>query len=619
MCGICGTIALGSSTPDPTRVEPMLAALRHRGPDSQGSFSADRVCFGARRLKVIDLETGDQPIANEDGSVHVVFNGEIYNYRDLTRRLAAGGHRFRTRSDTEVLVHLWEDHGPAMLDDLHGMFALCIHDARRDEVLVARDRMGIKPLYYAQDGERLVFASELAALVRHGGIDAPIDEDRLLDLFLLQYIPGDATLYRGVKKLLPGHLLRVRGGVPAVERWYDPSERAADPPAPRDWDGAVAQLPGLLADAVRERTIADVPIGMFLSGGIDSSIILGLLAAGTAEPPRTYSVGFEGEPSNGELGYARLVARRHGTRHQELTFSARDVERGLPALIEHAAEPILDPATLPTRALSELARREVTVVLTGEGADELFGGYRRYLYQTRYAGLGRVPGLRSAVRLPGVERLLPSRTGQALAALAETDPARNHLRWAATVDPATASGLFDPDAILRFEERACAHFEPYFENGAVTLQAALRSDLHEWLPHNLLLKVDRASMACSLEARVPFLDHRVVEWVAGLPEDFKIRGRETKRILREAFRAEIPPEILRRPKRGFDLPLDDWFRGPLRDLAGDILRRPGVERWSDLNGRAAVELLDRHVAGRQDHGMALFGLVSTLIFLESAP
>jgi len=617
MCGICGTIALGSGSPDPTRVPPMLAALRHRGPDAEGSFADDRVSLGVRRLKVIDLETGDQPISNEDGSVRVVFNGEIYNYRSLSRQLAARGHRFRTRSDTEVLVHLWEDHGPAMLEHLHGMFALCIRDAGRDEVLVARDRLGIKPLYYAHDGERVVFASEIAALVRHGGIAAEVDGARLLDLFLLQYVPADATLYRGVKKLLPGHLLRVRGGRLTVERWYELPERLAG--APCDWNAAVEQLPALLESAVRERTVADVPIGMFLSGGIDSSVILGLLAACADEPPRTYSVGFEGEPGLGELGYARLVARRHGTRHRELTLSARDVERGLPALVEHAAEPILDPATIPTRMLSELARREVTVVLTGEGADELFGGYRRYLFQARYAGLGRVPGLRSAARLPGVERLLPARAGQALAALAETDPARNHLKWATTVDFTTAARLFDERAFQAFEERACAHFEPYFQAPAVTLGAALRSDLHEWLPHNLLNKVDRASMACSLEARVPFLDHRVVEWVAGLPDEFKIRGSETKRILREAFRDQVPPEILRRPKRGFDLPLNDWFRGPLRDLACDVIRRPRLDRWADLNGGAALELLEQHLAGRRDHGMALFGLVSTLMFLERVP
>jgi len=250
MCGICGTIALGSGSPDPTRVPPMLAALRHRGPDAEGSFVDERVALGARRLKVIDLETGDQPIANEDGSVQVVFNGEIYNYRSLSRLLAARGHRFRTRSDTEVLVHLWEDHGPAMLEHLHGMFALCIRDAGRDEVLVARDRMGIKPLYYAQDGERVVFASEIAALVRHGGIPAEVDEARLLDLFLLQYVPADATLYRGVKKLPPGHLLRVRGGRLTVERWYELPERRAD--APCDWNDAVEQLPALLRSAVRE-------------------------------------------------------------------------------------------------------------------------------------------------------------------------------------------------------------------------------------------------------------------------------------------------------------------------------------------------------------------------------
>jgi asparagine synthase (glutamine-hydrolysing) len=590
----------------------------HRGPDAEGSFASARVAAGIRRLKVIDLETGDQPIANEDGSVRVVFNGEIYNYRALRDELQARGHRFRTRSDTEVLVHLWEDDGPAMLSRLNGMFALCIHDQRRDEVVVARDRLGIKPLYFAREPGRIVFASEIAALVHHGGVRARLDQDRLVDLFMMQFIPGDATLYEGILKLPPGHLLRVSRGNVALERWYElPTSGCADAAASTvDWDAEVRELPRLLGQAVRDRTVADVPVGMFLSGGIDSSIIATLLAESTAEPPRTYSVGFENGRDDDELHFARRVAERIGTRHRELRVTARDLERALPALIDHAAEPILDPATIPTWLLSEVARREVTVVLTGEGADELFGGYRRYVLQSRYRGLGRVPGLRAAAALPVVARMLPTRAGQALAALAEDDPARNHLLWTVTVGMETAARLFDGEALGEFEARARSQFESYFDGRDLTLNALLGADLREWLPHNLLLKVDRASMAHSLEARVPFLDHRVVERAARMPDEFKIRGGETKRVLREAFRDRIPPEIARRPKRGFDLPLDAWLRGPLRELAGDTVTRTNVKRWGPLRVDGALSMLDDHLAGRRDYGLPLFAVVSTLLFLE---
>jgi asparagine synthase (glutamine-hydrolysing) len=615
VCGICGTISLAGAA-DPAAVTAMLDAMVHRGPDSSGTFEHPGVVAGIRRLRVIDLETGDQPIANEDGAVEVVLNGEIYNFRQLRDRLVERGHRFKTRTDTEVLVHLWEDDGPAMLERLNGMFALCIHDRRRDEVFLARDRVGIKPLYYFTDGKRLVFASELAALVRHGSIPVEIDHPGLVGLFLLQYVPGDATLYRGVRKLPPGHCLHVRRGDVSVRRWYE------IPRGTGEFTGGLervrAELPALLESAVRDRTVSDVPLGMFLSGGIDSSIVVHLLSACTDEPVRTFSVGFHDDRDEGELAYARLVSRRHGTRHHELRVSAEDVARRLPAMIDHLAAPVSDPATLPTCFLSELARREVTVVLTGEGADELFGGYRRYLFQSRYRGLARVPGLRTAAGLPAVERFLPSRAGQALAALAETDPTRNHLRWASTVDVPTMTRLFEPDAVERFEAEVEAHFGRYFDSATIDLVGPLRADLMEWLPHNLLAKVDRASMASSLEARVPYLDHRVVEWANNLPDDLRIRGGVTKLALREAFRDAIAPEILARPKRGFDLPLDRWFRGPLRRLATDVIRGAGTGRWEGLRPGAAEAMLDEHLSGHRDHGLPLFGLISTLLFLGGA-
>ena len=616
MCGICGTLALDRAPLDGAGVEAMLEALVHRGPDAAGRMTRPGVDAGMRRLAVIDVQGGNQPLANEDGSVQVVANGEIYNHLELRQRLERRGHRFRTRSDTEVLVHLWEEHGAEMLAPLNGMFAFCLHDSKRGETLLARDRLGIKPLYYHRRGDRIRFASELAALLRHPEVPADVDGAALIELFRLQYLAGDSTVYHGVRKLLPGHLLHVKDGVATLTRYYDP------PPArPREGlrlEQAAEELDGLLASAVGYRLIADVPLGAFLSGGIDSSVIVEQVARRVDRPVKTFSVGFETNAAFDERRFARLVSETFGTEHRELVLSPLDIADQLPRLVTHLAEPVADPAIIPTLLLAEFARREVTVVLSGEGADELFGGYRRHRYQERFGWMGRLPGVRG-VGEGAIGGLLPRRVGQALHALSESDPAMQHLEWSSTIGRSLSLALFDPAAHDASERRLRERFAGYFAEGAPGLEQRLSADQGEWLPHNLLAKVDRASMAHSLEARVPFLDHRIVEWAATLPAALKIRGSEGKRVLRHGPGRRLPREILDRPKRGFDLPLADWIRGPLRPLVSDTLTPARLSRWDGLAPDAAASMLTRHLDGAQDFGLPLFCLLSIMLFFDQAP
>ncbi len=613
MCGICGVIEPTFAPIDPKGTRAMLDAMAHRGPDAWGMIEAPGVSAGIRRLRVIDLATGDQPIRNEDGSVEVVFNGEIYNHRALRRELELSGHRFATRSDTEVLVHLWEDRGPGMVHALDGMFAFCVVDRRHREVLVARDGLGIKPLYVRELRGGLVFASEVAALLRYPAPKPTIDPRRLVDLVALQYVPGERTVFREIRKLLPGHAIHVRDGRVRVQRWFE------FPNAPPDGEGRLEEqgerLQSLLTDAVAEQAVADVPVGVFLSGGLDSTGIAALLAKAAPGRVQSFSVGFAASDHD-ERRFAEIASRALGTDHHALTVSADDVARLLPAAIAHLEEPVLDPALLPTWILSRFARSEVTVALSGEGADELFGGYRRYLYQRRLGWMRALPGLGAAARAGRRLGMVPVRVGQALEALGERDPVRNHLEWSQTLPHSVVETLFEGDLVAEATRDAEESFAPYFDRVPGGLSAQLRADLSEWLPHNLLQKVDRASMASSLEARVPYLALPIVRFVAALPESAKIRGAETKRLLRHALRGIVPEPILERPKQGFDLPLDAWIRGPLRDLAASRLEERSLGRWPGLNADAAAGMFSRHLSGAEDLGLPLFSLLSISLFLE---
>ena len=614
MCGICGVIEPGGARVDPGGVLAMLDAMTHRGPDSSGTFEAPGVVAGIRRLRVIDLATGDQPIRNEDGAVEVVFNGEIYNHVDLRTELLAKGHRFATRSDTEVLVHLWEERGPAMVHDLDGMFAFCLVDRARRQTFLARDALGIKPLYVRTVDGLIVFASEMAALLRYPAPRPTIDPVRLVDLVALQYVPGRRTVFREVEKLLPGHALLVKDGVARTSRWFDLPAGGAK--AEGTIDDLAARLRGLLEESVRRQSAADVPVGVFLSGGLDSTGIAAFLARHAPGRVRSFSVGFSGIVSRDERRFAALASESAGTEHHELVVSASDVARVLPDAIAHLEEPVLDPALLPTWLLSRFARTEVTVALSGEGADELFGGYKRHYWQERLGWMRALPGLASMGRAGRRLGVFPGRVGQAFEALGTKDPVRNHLEWSQTIASSLAGALFDDDLVGAFAADAAAVFAPYFEADGNALSSRLRADLSEWLPHDLLYKVDRASMAFSLEARVPYLALPVVRFAAALPDEVKIGGGETKRLLRRALAGIVPPTVLSRPKRGFDLPLAEWLRGPLEDLAAEHLNERALALWPGLNAKQAVRMLARHRSGQQDFGLPLFNLLSIALFLE---
>jgi asparagine synthase (glutamine-hydrolysing) len=496
---------------------------------------------------------------------------------------------------------------------LNGMFAFCLHDRRTGESFIARDRLGIKPLFYRLGAHGLTFASEVAVLLLHPAVPAEVEHAALIELFCLQYLSGEQTVWRGVRKLLPGHALHLREGRLRDYRYYDPPARESR--ADASTEQLHEELRELIDSSVRLRRVSDVPLGMFLSGGVDSSVVASLLAEMTEQPVKTFSVGFEGDAAFDERRFAALVAEHYATEHHELLLSAVGIADLLPRVIEHLAEPVMDPALLPTWVLSEYARREVTVVLTGEGADELFGGYRRYLYQNRYGWLSTVPGLLGAGAGP-LHGVLPRRVAQAVDAVGQRDPVRNHLEWSSVVGRAAATRMFERDSYESYERRITDAFAPHFRSDRIRLEDQLRADQSEWLPHNLLAKVDRASMAFSLEARVPFLDHRVVEWAAALPEEQKIQGTTTKRVLRESFAARVPQAVRQRPKQGFDLPLAAWIRGPLRPLATDLLTVDKLQRWEALRPAAVQRMLDQHLAEKQDFGLPLFNLLSIMLFLE---
>jgi asparagine synthase (glutamine-hydrolysing) len=607
VCGICGIASTnGSAVTD--RVAAMSATLVHRGPDSFGEFSDGDVALAARRLSIIDLETGDQPIANEDGTLHVVQNGEIYNYRELRRELERAGHRFRTQGDTEVLLHLYEEHGDRFAERLRGMFAIAIWDARRRRLTLARDRFGIKPLYYrAAEGE-LAFASELRALPR-----GEIDPEALEAFLAFNSIPAPLTIFRELRKLPPGHLLLWEDGRVELRRYARP----APIEELRDDEEAelVEELRSRLRDSVRAHLVSDVPVGVLLSGGVDSALLAALAAEESSEPLRTFSIGFE-ERSFDELAHARLVAERYGTRHRELVLRP-DAALLLPALADTFDEPFADSSALPTYLVSQLAASDVKVALSGEGGDELFGGYYTYaadLLAARIGGLARLAG-------PLVERL-PTSTSRAsfdykakrFVRAAHLPSLERHHGWKEIFSPDLRAELtggrspFDPVEILRAR---------YVETeGADELARLQDVDLGIYLVDDLLVKTDRASMAHSLEARVPYLDTVVTNLALALPTRHKIRGLSKKVLLRKAAAPLLPREIVHGKKRGFSIPAAAWLRGGLEPFARETLSRETLHRQGFFRPEVVGRLLDDHVAGREDRSRQLWGLLAFTLWHE---
>jgi asparagine synthase (glutamine-hydrolysing) len=617
MCGICGLVAgERERAPDLEAVARMSGRLVHRGPDDDGLFCEGPVALAARRLSIIDLAGGHQPIANEDGSAVVVQNGEIYNYRELKRELEGRGHRFATDCDTEVLVHGYEEWGEGFVERLRGMFAIALWDKRRRRLLLARDRFGIKPLYYRQADGGLAFASELKAMLEQPGFSREIDPQAVAAYLAFNSIPAPLTIFKQARKLPPGHLLTLEGGEVALRRYARPGPSPADEVRRGSAGELAAELREVLDDSVRAHLVADVPVGVLLSGGVDSGGLAALASRHVDEPLRTFSIGFEEEGFN-ELSRARLVAERYGTDHHELVLRPDAVEL-LPKLVEAFDEPFGDSSALPTYLVSQLAVSEVKVALSGEGGDELFGGYYTYVADLLARRVGRL----AALARPLAEAL-PSRTDRVgfdykakrFARAAALPPLERHHGWKEIFSAQARADLAGPGASAW--DPLDLYRERYAETaGAEPLARMQDVDLGIYLVDDLLVKTDRLSMAHSLELRVPFLDPKVAEFAFALPTDLKVRGLGKKRLLRRALEPLLPREIVHGRKQGFSIPIAAWLRGPLEPFAREVLAPSAVVRQGLLDPAAVTPILDRHCTGREDLSRQIWGLMALTLWFD---
>ena len=617
MCGICGVFNFGTGEPaDPVALKRATDAMAHRGPDDEGFHLDGPLGLGNRRLSIIDLPGGHQPIANEDESVWITFNGEIYNYRDLRPDLLARGHRFRTNSDTETILHLYEEYDLSFLDHMRGMFAFAIWDSRKQRLLLARDRLGVKPLFFRVEEGRLVFASELRTLRELLRRPPEIDPQSIYDFFGFRYIPAPRTFYRGVEKLLPGHFLVADAGGVQCHAYWDipPEEETAKPPRE-----IAAEIVEQLRESVRLRLIADVPLGVFLSGGTDSSAVVAFMAELGARPLRTFSVGFD-EPEHNELPFARAVARRYSTEHHELVVRPEHLRDELPRLVAFRDEPIAEPTDVALYLISRLAAQSVKVVLAGEGGDELFAGYPKYSAD-RLAGL--VSALPQEVTRTLI-RWLPYRQRRmktALEALSIRDEAERSVTWFASFSREERENLFAPEFLAQVDPSHPARvFGAYLEKvrDRSPLKRMLYADLKVWLPDNLLLRGDQMTMAASIEERGPFLDHRLVEMAARLPTRLLTRGFRTKALLKDALRPYVPKEALFRRKVGFRVPVGEWFKNPLRSMVRDLLLSPQAMTRDYFNGRSMDKFVREHLDGVRDRQKQLWALVNFELWFRHA-
>jgi asparagine synthase (glutamine-hydrolysing) len=617
VCGICGLLSLRRERIDPRRVAAMTQALVHRGPDGEGELLRDSVALGSRRLAIIDLIGGDQPQRNESGTIHVVQNGEIYNYRELRRQLIDRGHRLRSDSDTEVLVHLYEDHGPSFVEQLRGMFALALWDERRERLVLARDRFGIKPLFYRHTAEELSFASELTTLTRAHPEGTTVARDALEAYLTFNSIPAPLTILAGYHKLPPGYSLVAEAGGVRVARFARPAPAPSSRLRRESMAELTEELLTRLHDSVRAHLIADVPVGVLLSGGIDSSLITALAAEQAGRGLRTFTIGFR-ERSFDESDRARAVALEFGTDHHELVVEP-DAVMLVPKIVAALDEPLGDSSLLPTYLVSELASQEVKVVLSGEGGDELFGGYETYVADVLADRLGPLAQLlRPAIeRLPSSSRRVSLEyRAKRFARAAGRPPLERHLGWkdifsleqrrALVLDG--AAPVTDPYAPYRARYAETADAEP--------LARMQDLDLGVYLVDDLLVKTDRMSMTHSLEARVPFLDSVVAELALALPRALRVRGNEKKRLLRRAAAAVLPAEIVGGRKRGFSIPAAAWLRGPMASFVNDVLSGDAVRRQGLLDPAAVRRVVEDHQSGRQDLSRQLWGLVTLTLWLD---
>ena len=617
MCGIVGTVmAQAARRPDLHVLRRMADRIVHRGPDDEGFVVRERAGLGMRRLKIIDLETGHQPMTGEDRTAWVVFNGEIYNYRELTRRLTAAGHRFRTTSDTETIVHAWESRGPAMLEDLEGMFAIAVFDERTGTLFLARDRLGIKPLYYAALPDQLVFASELKALVEHPGVSRELDPIALSEYLAHEFVPAPRAILRQVRKLPAGHWLAYANGDVKVEPYWDAAGLRLRDVSEEE---AVEQLRALLDTVVRDHLVSDVPLGMFLSGGVDSSAVAAFAARHATGRLKTFSIGFD-DPSFDESARARQVAQALGTDHHEAVLSLEKASGLISSLPDLLDEPLGDASLLPTYLLAGFTRRSVTVALSGDGGDEVFAGYPTYQAHRVARVYARAPKVIRELAGAAVQRLPVSLDNLSfdfrLKRFVEGIPygvVERHAVWMGSFTPAEQTELFNRETLERMV--APPSYDAFHTLAAALpeepwLNRVLYLDLKGYLGEGVLTKVDRASMACSLEVRVPLLDRRVVELAATLPPRLRLRRLTTKYVFKRALGGLLPDEIIVRRKKGFGIPLGRWFRGELAPLLRDVCSPEAIRREGLFRPEVVERLLREHQEGRRDHRKKLYTLLA---------
>jgi asparagine synthase (glutamine-hydrolysing) len=618
MCGIAGKVGLnsGGAATDAAIVRRMMDTLVHRGPDDDGIYIDQQAVLGHRRLSIIDLSTGKQPISNEDGTVWIVYNGEIYNFRELREQLIARGHVLKTKSDTEVIVHLYEDYGEQCVTWLRGMFAFALWDARRKKLLLARDRVGIKPLYYVRTSDSLLFASEIKAFRADPSVQLELNPQAIDTFLTFLYVPGSETLLKNVHKLDPGHYLVMERGDVKVSRYWDLQFTA--PKSNGHFRDTVQELEEMLERTVRDHMISDVPVGVLLSGGVDSTALLSFAVHETQKKVSSFTIGFEGHSFADERPYARLAAERFGSEHHEMTITAKDFMEFLPKYVWHMEEPVCEPPAVALYYVTKLASAHVKVLLSGEGGDEAFAGYQNYrnimwLERLRtagqpwtglaagvFGGLGQINGFKRFQKYSGMLKL----------------PLKDYY-YGRTAGP---SSFFNPHKATMYSTGFAQSVEAsnsprrmreLFDHvaGQPALNQMLYVDTKTWLPDDLLVKADKISMANSLELRVPLLDHKVLEFAAGLPVDYKVRGFTTKYILKEAFNGRIPNQILHRRKTGFPIPVESWISHDLKDFVRDVLLDPRTLERGYFQ-RKFVEDLIADGARREEHAFEIFSLLT---------
>jgi asparagine synthase (glutamine-hydrolysing) len=627
MCGICGKIDLTGKAVPQALLRSMTESFAYRGPDDEGFFFEGPVGLGHRRLSIIDLSpSGRQPMSNEDQTLWLVFNGEIYDFAETRKELVSRGHTLKSHTDTETVLHLYEEEGVACLKHLNGMFGFALWDARLQRLWLARDRLGKKPLVYYWDGKRLLFASEIKAILRDPEVPREIDFEAL-DLYLtLNYIPATWTIFKNIRKLLPGHYLLLEKGKLSIQSYWDIPVNGGEPevPSPSDpvqWNQCKERLRALLDASVRRRLIADVPLGAFLSGGIDSSIMVALMARHSSRPVKTFSIGYKDLPSFDETRYAREVATFNRTEHYEFKLGYKDILDAFPKVLDNLDEPFADSSAVPTYIVSRETKRHVTVALSGDGGDELFAGYRMYLGEYWAKHYARIPGvLRENVIAPFIQSLPDARDKPSLELIRR---AKKFLRGMSLSFPERFCGwreIFpfsmrrkllrrppDRNFYLDLIRQAVEEKKGLFPEDGINLMLYL--DVKGLLPGDMLTKVDRMSMANSLEVRVPFLDYTLVQYVFGLKGSTKLGAWRGKHILLETFKDLLPPLLHNRPKWGFEMPIGAWLRKELKFLIDEYLHKDRVERQGIFDPRIIRDMVSNHMSGRQDTSWQLWNLI----------